>query len=133
MTSANPHPKSKNVHRASVIILFFMMAQPTFDNMRALATGTMELGSNSIDVTFSQMLLHIVAMAVGWVGWWWFYNRQKRGAYTSVLAHCIGFAAVLTQTPEMLVMMPPSAIVMFFAVLLTIAAGPIYRFKEEYR
>ena len=132
MVENNVNPRSKTVHRISVVFLFLMMAQPTFDNVRALFTGTMGTGDITVEVNLSKMSLHIVAMIVGWVGWWWFYNRQKRGAYTSIAAHCLGFIAVLTQTPEMLDIMPPAAIAVFFFVMFTAALGPILAFKEEY-
>ena len=132
MSETETSPKFKIVHRAALVLLFLMMAQPTFDNINALRTGTMVAGDVTLEVSLSQMSLHIVATIVGWVGWWWFYNRQKRGAYTSLAAHGLGFTAVLTQTPEMLDMMPPAALVVFFFLLFAAALGPIFAFKEEY-
>ena len=132
MTDTKNNPKFKIAHRAALILLFLMMAQPTFDNVNALMTGKMVAGDVTLDVTMSQMSLHIVATLVGWVGWWWFYSQQKRGAYTSIAAHLLGFTAVLTQTPELLDMMPPAALVVFFFLLFAAALGPIFVFKAEY-
>ena len=47
----------------------------------------------------------------------WFLKRQKRGAYTSIGAHPLGFTAALTLTPELLERMPAAALVVFFVLL----------------
>ena len=86
----------------------------------------------SIEVTFGDMVLHLLATVVGWVGLWWFYKRQKRGAYTSIAAHLLGFTAVMTQTPEMMKIMPPAAIAVFFALMFAVTLGPIFKFKDQY-
>ena len=120
------------IHKISIGLLFLMMAQPTFDNIKALATGSMVMGDVTIEVTLSKMVLHLVAMIVGWIGLWWFIQRKKLGAYTSISAHAIGFTAVMTQTPEMLKTLPPAAIAVFFIVLFIVALGPVFKFKEEF-
>ncbi|HCP44796.1 MAG TPA: hypothetical protein DIU15_02020 [Deltaproteobacteria bacterium] len=133
MTEANTPSKSfKIVHNVALVVLFLMMAQPTVGNVRALLTGTLSSGDISIEVTLSQMILHVVAMAIGWLGLWWFFKRQKRGAYLSIAAHGLGMVAVLTQTPAMLEMVPPAALAVFFVVLLVVALGPLQMFKDEY-
>ncbi len=133
MSESQTPPKSfKIFHWVAVVFLFLMMAQPTFDNVRALITGTLGSGDMSVDVTLSQMALHVVAMLVGWVGFFWFVQRQKRGAYASIAAHLLGFTAVLTQTPKLLEMMPPAALVVFFVVLFAMTLGPVFKFKEQY-
>ena len=133
MSETQAPPKSfKIFHWTAVVFLFLIMAQPTFDNVRALATGTLGSGDMSVEVTLSQMALHVVAMLVGWVGFFWFFRRQKRGAYASVVAHILGFTAVFTQTPELLDMMPPAALVVFFVLLFVFALGPVFKFKEQY-
>ena len=74
MTEPNTPSKSfKIVHGIALVLLFLMMAQPTFDNVRALFTGVLGSGEMSIEVTFSQMFLHIIATVVGWLGFWWFW------------------------------------------------------------
>ena len=108
------------------------MAQPTGVNVTALMTGTLGSGDISVEVTLSQMALHVVATFVGWVGFFWFVKRQKRGAYTSIVAHFLGLTAVLTQTPDLLKMMPAAALVVFFVLLLVFALGPVLLFKEQY-
>ena len=132
MSDSSNTSKHQVVHWSSFTLLFLMMAQPTFDNVRALMTGVMSAGDITIQVTLSNMVLHVVAMVVGWVGLWWFFKRQKRGAYASIAAHLLGFTAVLTQTPEMLEIMPPAAIGVFFIVMFAAALGPIQLFKGEY-
>ena len=134
MTESNAPSKSfKIIHWMAVIFLFLMMAQPTFENIRALLTGVLVMGTSTIDVTFSDMILHVGAMIIGWVGFWWFFKQQKRGAYTSIAAHLLGLIAALTQTPELLFeMMPPAVIAIFFIVLLVVTMGPILAFKDEY-
>ena len=133
MSESQTPPKSFKVfHWVAVVFLFLMMAQPTFDNIRALLTGTLGMGDMAIEVTFSQMALHLVATVVGWVGFLWFVQRKKRGAYTSIVAHLLGFTAVITQTPKMLEMMPAAMLVVFFVVLFAMTLGPIFKFKEQY-
>lgn len=133
MTDIATPPKSfKAVHSLALALLFLMMAQPTFDNVRALSTGVLGSGDMAVEVTFSQMILHIVAMVVGWLGLWWFFQRKKRGAYLSIAAHLIGMLAVATQTPKLLEMFPPAALAVFFVVLFAITLGPIRVFKEQY-
>ena len=133
MSETPAAPKSfKLVHGVALFLLFLMMAQPTFDNINALITGTMGMGEVSIEVTFGDMVLHLLATVVGWVGLWWFYKRQKRGAYTSIAAHLLGFTAVMTQTPEMMKIMPPAAIAVFFALMFAVTLGPIFKFKDQY-
>ena len=132
MPDSGTNSKSKIVHWVAFVLLFLMMAQPTFDNIRAMTTGVMVAGDVTVEVTFSKMVLHIVAMIVGWVGLWWFFNRQKRGAYASIVAHLLGLTAVLTQTPELLGIMPPAAIAVFFVVMFTVALGPVLAFKDQY-
>jgi hypothetical protein len=133
MTETATPPKSFNtVHRIALVLLFLMMAQPTFDNIRALSTGVLGAGEMGVEVTISQMIPHIVAMIVGWLGLWWFFKRQKRGAYLSIAAHFIGMFAVATQTPQLLEMFPPAALAVFFVILFAITLGPIRKFKEQY-
>ena len=133
MTETAPPPKSFTiVHRVALVLLFLMMAQPTFDNIRALFTGVLGSGEMSVEVTFSQMILHIVAMATGWLGLWWFFKRQRRGAYLSIAAHVLGMVAVMTQTPQLLEMFPPAMLAVFFGILFAITLGPIQKFKERY-
>ena len=133
MTETSTPPKSFNiVHRIALVLLFLMMAQPTFDNIRALSTGVLGAGEMGVEVTISQMIPHIVAMIVGWLGLWWFFKRQKRGAYLSIAAHFIGMIAVATQTPQLLEMFPPAALAVFFVILFAITLGPIRKFKEQY-
>ena len=133
MSESQTRPTSfKIFHWIAVVFLFLIMAQPTFDNVRALLTGTLGSGEMSFEVTLSQMALHVVAMLVGWVGFVWFLKRQKRGAYTSIVAHLLGFTAVFTQTPELLEMMPAAALVVFFVLLFVFSLGPIFMFKEQY-
>lgn len=133
MTNPNTPPKSfKIVHTVALVLLCLMMAQPTFDNVRALLTGSLGSGEMSIEVTFSQMILHVLAMVIGWLGIWWFFKRQKRGAYVSIAAHILGLVAVMTQTPEMLEAIPPAALAGFFVVMLAVALGPILAFKDQY-
>ena len=112
-----PSKSFKIVHGFALVFLFLILAQPTFDNVRALLTGTLGSGDMGIAVTASQMVLHVVAMLVGWVGFVWFVQRKRRGAYASIVAHALGFTAVFTQTPEMLDMMPAAALVVFFVLL----------------
>jgi uncharacterized membrane protein (UPF0182 family) len=133
MTEPSAQPKSfKIVHSIALVLLLVLMAQPTFDNVRALFTGVLGSGEMSIEVAPSQMILHVVAMAVGWVGLWWFFKRKKRGAYLSITAHILGLVAVLTQTPKMMEAIPPAALAVFFVILIAIAMGPILMFKDEY-
>ena len=133
MTESAAPPKSfKIVHWVAVVLLFLMMAQPTFDNIRALITGTLVMGDVTVEMPFSKMVLHIVAMTIGWLGFWWFLRRKKRGAYASIAAHLLGFTAVLTQTPEMLDIMPPAMLVVFFVLMFAAALGPILAFKDQY-
>ena len=133
MTETPTPPKSFNtVHRIALVLLFLMMAQPTFDKIRALSTGVLGAGEMGVEVTISQMIPHIVAMIVGWLGLWWFFKRQKRGAYLSIAAHFIGMIAVATQTPQLLEMFPPAALAVFFVILFAITLGPIRKFKEQY-
>lgn len=133
MTESNTSSKSfKVVHGLAVVLLFLMLAQPTLDNVRALFTGTLGSGDMSIEVTLSQMVLHVLAMVTGWVGFWWFVKRKKRGAYVSIAAHLLGLVAVWTQTPQMLEMIPPAALAVFFVILFAVALGPILVFKEKY-
>ena len=133
MTESSTAPKSFTIaHRVALVFLFLAMAQPTFDNIRALVTGVMGSGDVSIEVTVGQLSLHLLAMVMGWIGFWWFFKRQKRGAYLSVAAHFLGLIAVVTQTPEMLAIMPPAVIAVFFVIMLAVALGPIFAFKEQY-
>ena len=130
--STTPSKASTILHWVALVLLFLMMAEPTFGNINALVSGAFEMGDTRIEVGFTDMILHIIAMVVGWVGLWWFYKRQKRGAYLSVAAHLLGFTAAFTQTPEMLDVMPPAFIGVFFAVLFAAALGPIFAFKGQY-
>lgn len=133
MTEPSSPPKSfPIVHRVALVLLFLMMLQPTVDNITALVTGTLVMGETTIEVGLSKMALHIVAMVIGWLGLWWFFKRQKRGAYLSIAAHFLGLTAVFTQTPEMLEIMPPAMIGVFFIVMLAVALGPILAFKDQY-
>ena len=130
--SQTPTKGGKIFHWVAVVFLFLIMAQPSFDNVNALLTGTMGSGDVTVEVTLSQMALHVVAMIVGWVGFFWFVRRKKRGAYVSIAAHLLGFTAVLTQTPELLKMMPAAALVVFFVLLFVFALGPVLLCKEQY-
>ena len=133
MTESHTPSKSfKIVHWVAFVFLLLMMAQPTFDNIRALLTGVRVSGEMSVEVTFSNMALHVLAMVIGWLGLWWFFKRRKRGAYVSIAAHLLGTVGVITQTPEMLEVFPPLFIAVFFVILFTVALGPIQLFKDEY-
>ena len=133
MTDSSSASKSfKIIHWIVVSLLFIMMAQPTYDNINALLTGSIVMGEVSIKVSVSKMSLHILATLVGWVGLWWFIKRQKKGAFVSIAAHFLGLVATLTQTPEMLKVIPPVAIAIFFVVLLIITLGPVWSFKDQY-
>ena len=133
MTETNtPSKKPQIVHWICFTLLFLMMAQPTYDNITGLVTGSIKMGDVTLDVTFSKMILHIIAMTVGWVGLWLFFKRRKIGAYVSIAAHLLGFTAALTQTPEMLKVMPAAAIAVFFVVLFAVTLGPVFAFKESY-
>lgn len=133
MTEPNtPSKSSKIVHWIALVLLFLMMAQPTVDNIRAMMNGAYVMGDITVEVTLAQMSLHIIAMLVGWVGLVWFFQKKKRGAYTSIIAHALGFVAASTQTPQMLEAMPPAAIAVFFVILFAITLGPIFAYKEEY-
>ena len=127
-----PEKSSKVVHWISVVLLFLMMAQPTVDNIRALMNGAFVMGEITIEVTLAQMALHIIAMVVGWIGLVWFFQRKKRGAYVSIAAHLLGLTAALVQTPQMLDVMPPIAIAVFFVVLFAATLGPVLAYKDEY-
>ena len=62
MTESNPPSgAAKAVHWVAVILLFLMMAQPTFDNVNALITGSMVMGEITVEVTFAKMALHLLA------------------------------------------------------------------------
>ena len=130
--SSTPSKSFKIVHWGAIVFLFLMLAQPTFSNISALFTGELAMGDSAIEVSLSQMALHILAMIIGWVGFLWFVKRQKRGAYLSIAAHLLGFVAVLTQTPDMLDAMPQAALIGFFVLLFAITLGPIFAFKSEY-
>ena len=130
--TSEPNKSFTIVHNVALVLLFLMLAQPTFDNTRALFTGVLGSGEMSMEVTFAQMILHVVAMLIGWLGLWWFFKRQKRGAYVSIAAHLLGMVAVVTQTPEMLEAIPPAALAVFFVVLIAVALAPIQVFKGEY-
>ena len=133
MSELTTPPKSfKPVHWAALVLLFLMMAQPTFDNVRALSTGFLGSGENAVAVTGSQMILHVVAMLIGWVGLYLFFMRKKLGAYLSIAAHITGMIAVATQTPQLLEMFPPAALAVFFGILFAITIGPIVAFKQQY-
>ena len=70
------HPPSKHfkiVHWVASVFLLLMMAQPTVDNIRSMLTGVLVIGETNVEVTFSKMVLHVVAMVVGWFGLWWFF------------------------------------------------------------
>ena len=120
------------VHRTAVVVLFLMIAQPTVENTRALVTGTLVMGDVSASVSASSMVPHVIAMALGWMGLWWFAQRKRRGAYASILAHLLGFTAVVTQTPEMLQAMPMPAIGVVFALVFTTTLVPIRLFRDQY-
>ena len=133
MSESETLSKSSNiVHKIALVLLFLMIAQPTFDNINALLTGSLVMGELKIDVTVSKMALHILAMVVGWIGFWWFIQRQKRGAYVSIAAHSLGLIATATQTPEMFQVVPPVAIAVFFVILLIVALGPIQLYEDQY-
>ena len=130
--STSPSMSSKVVHWGALLLLFLMLAQPTFDNVRAVITGTIVMGEVTIEVTVAQMALHLVAMTVGWIGLVLYFLRKKLGAYISISGHFLGLIAVITQTPEMLDAMPPAFIGVFFVVMLIVALGPIFAFKDQY-
>ena len=131
--SGVPSKSFKIVHWGAFAFLLLMMLQPTFDNVRALLTGVLIMGGESVSVGLSDMLLHYLGMTLGWVGLWWFFKRQRRGAYVSVAAHLCGLTGALTQQPDLLLaMMPAWAIAVFFVVLIVIALGPVLAFKDEY-
>lgn len=133
MTESNAPPKSfKIVHGVALAFLFLMMAQPTFGNLRSLFTGSIVMGDLHIEVTLSKLALHLLATVVGWVGFWWFLKRRKRGAYVSIAAHLLGLVATITQTPEMMKAFPPAMLAVFFVVLFAVALGPIVVFKDQY-
>ena len=127
-----PSKAPKIVHWVALVFLFLMMAQPTFDNVRGLLNGALVMGDIRIEVTFADMALHLLATVVGWLGWWWFFKRQKRGAYVSIAAHLLGLVATLTQTPELMDAIPLAALGVFYVILLAATLGPITMFKGEY-
>ena len=131
--SSAPSKTPTIVHWVVVVLLFLMIAQPTFDNLRALTSGAMVMGDVTIDVTFTQMALHVLAMVIGWVGFVLFVQRRKLGAYITIAAHTLGLIATATQTPEMFEVVPPAAIGVFFVILLAITLGPTQAFKDAYR
>jgi hypothetical protein len=130
--TAVPSKASTIVHWVAVVFLFLMVAQPTFDNTRALMTGALVMGDVQIDVTAGKMALHIIAMIVGWVGLGLFFQRKKLGAYLSIVSHVLGLTAVATQTPELFDAMPMAAVGVFFVILLVVTLGPILAFKDQY-
>lgn len=123
---------SKIVHWIAVVLLFLMIAQPSFDNIRALSTGALVMGDIQVDVTAGKMALHIIAMLVGWAGLVLFFRRKKMGAYLSIASHMLGLVAVATQTPELFDAMPMAAFGVFFVVLFLVTLGPIQAFKSQY-
>ena len=92
----------------------------------------MAVGEINIEVTFSKLALHFIAMAVGWIGLLWFIQRKKLGVYASIASHALGLIAVMTQTPEMLDNFPPAFIAIFFVILFIITLGPLFKYKEEF-
>ena len=121
------------VHWIAVVLLFLMIAQPTADHVCALATGVFVMGDMSVDVTLTNVIFHIIGTIMGWVGFVWFYKRQKRGAYLTIAAHLVGLGAALIQLPEMrFSVMPPVAIAIFFVILALVVLGPIFAFRQEF-
>ena len=128
----SPSKAASILHWVALVLLFLLIAQPTVGNLQALVSGALVMGELSIPVTPGKMALHILAMGVGWVGLVLFFRRKKLGAYVSIGAHVLGLVATVTQTPEMLDVMPPAALVVFFGLLLATTIGPVQAFKDQY-
>ena len=122
----------KVIHWVVIVLLLLMVAQPTFDNTRALISGQLVMGDVTIDVTITKMALHLIAMVVAWVGFILFFMRKKMGAYITIGGHLLGLVGVMTQTPEMLDVMPPAVIGVFFVILIVAVLTPVLVFKDQY-
>ena len=130
---SQPGKGFKIVHWAVLTLLLLMMLQPSYDNVRALVSGTWQMGDMSLDVTMGNAIGHVVAMILGWIGFWLYFKRRKLGAYLTVVAHGLGFAAAYVGMSEMLfAMMSPTVIGVFFGIMILVALGPIFVFKDEY-
>ena len=130
--SSNPSTAFKVIHWVVIVLLLLMVAQPTFDNTRALISGQLVMGDVTIDVTITKMALHLIAMVVAWVGFILFFMRKKMGAYITIGGHLLGLVGVMTQTPEMLDVMPPAVIGVFFVILIVAVLTPVLVFKDQY-
>lgn len=130
--SPSPSKAASILHWVALVFLFLMIAQPTVGNLQALMSGAMVMGELSIPVTPGKMALHLLAMGVGWAGLVLFFRKKKLGAYVSIGAHVLGLVATATQTPEMLDVMPPAALVVFYGLLLAVTLGPVQAFKGQY-
>ena len=129
-----PSKGFKFAHGAALTLLFLLMLQPSIDNIRSFVSGTWQMGDGSLEVTFANAIGHVIAMALGWVAWGLYFKRRKIGAYLTVVAHGLGFVAAFVGMPDLLfAMMPPAMIGVFFAVMIVIALGPIFAFKDQYR
>ena len=128
-----PRKTFKFVHGGALTLLLLMMVQPSIDNVSSLLSGTWSIGESSVEVTFGNTVGHVVAMVLGWVALWLFFQRRKLGAYLTVVAHGMGFGAAIIGMPELLFsVMTPTAIVIFFLITVGIALGPIFAFKDQY-
>ena len=130
--SSKPSTAFKVIHWVVIVLLLLMVAQPTFDNTRALISGQLVMGDVTIDVTITKMALHLIAMVVAWVGFILFFMRKKMGAYITIGGHLLGLVGVMTQTPEMLDVMPPAVIGVFFVILIVAVLTPVLVFKDQY-
>jgi hypothetical protein len=64
---------------------------------------------------------------------WWFFKRQKKGAYMSVAAHTLGFGAALIQMPDALFeFMSPPMLALMLLLMFAVALSPILAFKNQY-
>ncbi len=125
--------RSRLVHWSAVALLFLMMAQPTMDNALALLNGAFVKGDLRVEATFANMFFQGVGTVMGWLGFVWFVQRQKRGAYLGIMAHMVGLGAAVVQLPELVFStMSPPVIVSLLAVIVAVSLGPIFAFQDEY-
>ena len=128
-----PGKAFKFVHWGALTLLLLLMVQPSIDNVSSFLSGTWSMGESNLEVTFGNAIGHVVAMALGWVALWLFFQRRKLGAYLTVVAHGLGFGAAIIGMPDLLfAVMTPTAIAIFFVIMIGIALGPIFAFKDQY-
>ena len=123
----------KIVHWGALTLLFVMMVQPSIDNVMAIVSGTWSMGGQSLEVTFGNAIGHVVAMTLGWVALWLYFKRRKIGAYLTIVAHGLGFAAAYFFMADLLfAMMTPAIIGGFFVIMTIVTLGPIFLYKDQY-